>query len=114
MGRLTIGTDAITFDDHTLAHLDAVIATKLRRQEPFSFTWVIDASFGSGRVSRWISPATNWSVRYDDRYPAALNPAWLQQLMKAANSPEGLRVIPEPADRPSEGRAGSATAADPR
>lgn len=103
MARLTLGNDVVKLDDRTLAHVEAVIVTKLRRHEPFVFTWEIDASLGSGRVSRWISPSTNWDARFDERSPMSLNAAWLQRLMKTANSPGGLRLLSEPsADAPED------------
>ena len=96
MGRLTIGRDVIKLDDRVLAHLEAVIVTKLRRQEPFVFTWPIDVSLGSGRVAKWVSASTSWDIRFDNRQSEPLNQAWLKQLMSTANSPGGLKLVPEP------------------
>ncbi len=57
MGKLTYeGTVKVDFDDRTLAHLQLVIGTKLRRGEPFHFTWRDDVSIGDGRTTIWVHP----------------------------------------------------------
>lgn len=45
---------AFSAEDRTLAHVEAAIETKLRRGEPFMFTWNIDTAEGSGRTSVWV------------------------------------------------------------
>ena len=67
------------FDDRALSHLQVAIGTKLRRNEPFYFTWHGDVSTGGGR-------------------PAKINRTWLEALMRTANSPVGLQVVAEPPD----------------
>jgi hypothetical protein len=98
MGRLAFGNESVKLDDRTLAHVEAVIVTKLRRHEPFLITWAIDPSLGSGRVSKWVHTALSWDIRFDNRRPQRLNQVWLGQLMATANSPTGLRLLPEPVD----------------
>lgn len=92
-----MGRESIKLDDNVLAHLETVIITKLRRGEPFVFTWVIDPSLGSGRMSRWVHPQSDIDFRFEGRQSSSLNPAWVESLMSTANSPGGLRLVPEPA-----------------
>jgi hypothetical protein len=96
MGRLAFGSETVTLDDRLLAHLEVVMVTKLRRREPFILTWTVDPSLGSGRVSRWVGVSTSWDIRYQSRSSGPLNPAWIERLMATANSPGGLRIVPEP------------------
>jgi len=72
------------------------MVTKLRRREPFILTWTVDPSLGSGRVSRWVGVSTSWDIRYHSRAIGPLNPEWIDALMSTANSPSGLRIVPEP------------------
>ena len=77
MGRFTYDSSvSADFDDRELAHLQAVIVAKIRRGERFTFTWKIDISLGGGRTS-----------------------VYLRMLTDAANSPQGLHVLDEPAGR---------------
>ncbi|MEI2270160.1 hypothetical protein OHB93_12640 [Microbacterium sp. No. 7] len=96
MGRLAFGSETVTFDDRLLGHLEVVMVAKLRRREPFILTWTVDPSLGSGRVSRWVGVSTGWDIRYHSRAIGPINPAWIDALMSTANSPGGLRVVPEP------------------
>ena len=47
------------------------------------------------RQSVWISPVTSLRFEYDAPMPE-INRLWLQELVDTANSPGGLRVVPEP------------------
>jgi hypothetical protein len=74
MGKFTYQTGTrVDFEDRVLAHLQVVISNKLRRGESFVFTC---------------------------RAPS-LNRAWIEALAVTANSPNGLYVIPEPAEVPA-------------
>ncbi|CAI9386942.1 ATP-dependent DNA ligase [Microbacterium sp. T2.11-28] len=98
MGRFDYDTLAkVEVEDRALAHVQLVVGNKLRRVEPFYFTWREDPSTGEGRRSVWLHPAA--TLRYDffgSRTPA-LNRDWLEALALTANSPNGLHLIPEPA-----------------
>jgi hypothetical protein len=99
MGRLTYdSTTSIEFDDRALAHLQIVIGTKLRRSESFYFSWADDPSMGDGRNVIWLHPSMPLRFRYDGSRRPGINRAWIESLMAAANSTEGLRVTPEPAE----------------
>lgn len=96
MGRLAFGNEVVALDDRVLAHLEIVMVTKLRRHEPFILTWTVDPSLGSGRVSRWVGLSTSWDIRFESRPAGPINQAWIEDLMSTANSPGGLRIVPEP------------------
>ncbi|WP_282836882.1 ATP-dependent DNA ligase [Microbacterium flavum] len=97
MGRV-IYEDVVRaeFDDRLLAHLQIVIGNKLRRDEPFYFSWRDGASEGHGRTSIWVHPGASLVFKYLGGRPATINPAWLDALMRAANAPGGLYILPEP------------------
>ena len=97
MGTLTYDSKLVaTFDDRVLAHLQVVIWAKLRRGEQFSLTWVDSQRNGMGRTSIWLSPSISVAFDYFGSKMPAINAAWVEQLSKAANSPGGLVVLPEP------------------
>ncbi|MFE7843582.1 ATP-dependent DNA ligase [Microbacterium sp. NPDC057407] len=101
MGKFTYENGVkVDFDDRTLAHLQVVIASKLRRSESFHFSWKDDASIGDGRTTVWVHPSASLVFKYYGSRPPKLNPAWLNALMFTANSGSGLYLVPEPA--PSE------------
>lgn len=94
MGQLRYGTppEVFEFDDRTLAHIEVVVLSKLRRGEGFAISAIDD---GGGRSAIWVSPAS--TIRFDYGVAAHdINRAWLEELMEAANSPAGLRITPEP------------------
>lgn len=91
----------VEFEDRLLAHLEVVIGSKLRRNESFNFSWVKDPAVGSGRTTIWVHPAIPLVYEFNGSRAPTLNRAWLSLLMQAANSPAGLRLVPEPADTQS-------------
>jgi len=98
MGTLTYDSKLVVqFDDRVLAHLQAVIWSKLRRGENFSFTWT-DGSGTFGRSSIWLSPTIPLAFEYFGGRPPKLNTAWTEVLTKLANSASGLTIVPEPPD----------------
>ena len=104
MGTLTYdSTLSADFDDRTLAHLQLVIGAKLRRNEAFYFTWKDDESIGDGRSVIWLHPTIHISFKYFGGRQAAINRAWIDDLMLAANTPAGLHLVPEPHDTGMDG-----------
>jgi len=100
MGRFSYDSNVtVDFDDRLLAHLQAVIGAKLRRGESFYFTWVDDGSTGDGRTTIWLHPRVSLAYKYFGKREATLNRAWIERLMLTANSPAGLRLMPEPEQR---------------
>jgi hypothetical protein len=98
MGTLTYDVDhKLDIDDRTLAHLQIVIGTELRRGESFNFTWIKDVSAGSGRTTIWLDPAISLTYDFRGSKQAVINRAWIEALMTTANSTAGLSIVPEPA-----------------
>ncbi|GAA1936146.1 hypothetical protein GCM10009775_30050 [Microbacterium aoyamense] len=95
MGAFHYGSPATSFeiDDRTLAHLELVVMAKLRRQESFSFA--LSDEDGSRRQAVWISPVVALRFEYEAPMPE-ISKQWLQDLVDTANSPGGLRIVPEP------------------
>jgi hypothetical protein len=94
MGTLHYGSPAAEFaiDDRTLAHLELVILAKLRRRESLALSLTDDAT--EKRQVVWLSTSSTLRFEYDGPMPE-INRAWLQELVEAANSPGGLKVLPE-------------------
>ncbi|MFB7892445.1 ATP-dependent DNA ligase [Microbacterium sp. NPDC056044] len=89
------------FDDRVLSHLQVAMGTKLRRNEPFFFTWAGDISTGGGRTTVWVHSGASLVFSFYGGRPAKTNRTWLEALMRTANSPAGLHVVPEPPDEGS-------------
>ncbi len=96
MGAFHYGSPPTSFDidDRTLAHLELVIMAKLRRRESLAFA-ITDEDSGR-RQAVWISPTATLRFEYEAPMPE-ISKAWLQELVDTANSPGGLRIVPEPA-----------------
>lgn len=103
MGKLIYGIPdvSVEFDDRVLAHLKAVIIAKLRRNESFTFTWDTDAEHGGGRRSIWLHPSIPLQFEFFGSREPNVNRGWIEELVKSSNSPGGLRVVPEPAQKPT-------------
>ncbi len=96
MGLLTYNTSTrFEIDDRTIAHIEAVVYAKLRRGEPFLFTWSGSAGEGAGRTTVWISRGSRLVFRRRGDTRVSLNQAWVERLMSTANSPPGLYVVAE-------------------
>ena len=95
MGKLLYGGRDRSFDidDRLLAHLRLVIMNKLRRAEPFMYHHV-DAHL---TTSLWIHPSVPLVLHFYGSRAPMLNPAWVDELMRGANSAQGLYLTPEPA-----------------
>lgn len=89
-------TVEVEFDDRLLVHLQIVIGIKLRRGEPFYFSWKDDRRIGDGRTTVWIHPAIALLYKYYGSREPRINPAWVHALEVTANSNSGLHIVPEP------------------
>lgn len=97
MGKFTYEqTTRVDVEDRALAHLQLVIFNKLRRGEPFAFTWRDDSSIGDGRTSVWLHPHAALIFKYYGSRIPRLNPSWVDALAFTANSPRGLYLVHEP------------------
>jgi hypothetical protein len=98
VGTLVYGNSnlEIEFDDRVLAHLQAVIVAKLRRDEGFLFSWKDEPGVGDGRSCIWMHRSIPLYFKYPVSQPPAVNRLWLEALTVSANSPGGLRIVEEP------------------
>ncbi len=92
MGQLFYGNsiEPIEIPDRLLAHVKVVIATKLRRSESFTLTW--RHADGGGRETIWLQPAIPLRFVFASAEPEMLDPAYLKELVNAANSSRGLSI----------------------
>lgn len=98
MGRFIYeGSAKIEVEDRALRHLQLVMTAKLRRGEPFPYTWKEDASIGGGRITVWIHAGSSMVFKYVGSRQPEVNQAWVDALAYTANSPSGLYLVPEPA-----------------
>ncbi|WIE55403.1 ATP-dependent DNA ligase [Curtobacterium sp. MCBD17_003] len=99
MGRVIYNSSyTVDFEDRLLAHLQIVIATKLRRGESFMFSWKDDRDVGNGRTAIWLDRTVPLVIRYSGSRPPTINREWVEALAQAAGSPGGLRIVPEPSE----------------
>lgn len=98
VGRLVYNAAAhpVDIDDRTLSHLQIVIMSKLRRGESFMLNLARGTDEGSGRRTLWLNPAVPLGFDFYSDRGHRINRAWLDALMISANSPDGLRILPEP------------------
>lgn len=93
MGTLDLGRLAcIDLPDDVLAHVQAVIIAKLRVHEPILVGWGV-ADGGHDEVL--VNPSMPIVIRYDLDEDRRLDRRWLNRLMVAANSVQGLQIRPE-------------------
>jgi hypothetical protein len=101
LGKLLYGNAAleIEFDDRALAHLQLVIAAKLRRHEGFFFSWRDDPALGDGRSSIWVESSIPMMFRFASPERHQINREWLEQLTESANQTQGLYLTAEPGQK---------------
>jgi hypothetical protein len=87
------GSFTVELEDRLLAHLQLVIAQKLRRHESFFLTW-LDAD--DHRTTVWLSPAIPLVFQLASAQMPPINRAWLETLIQSSNTPGGLTTVPEP------------------
>ena len=90
-------TTKVEIEDRALTHLQIVITEKLRRGEPFTFTWKEDPSIGGGRTTVWLSSRSTIAYKFYGSRPPAINPHWVTALAHTADTRTGLYLVPEPA-----------------
>ena len=98
MGKFIYGMPSIEveMDDRVLAHVKAVITSKLRRNESFTFTYQDDDGGAPSHSSVWLDPAIPLKFEIGGEKDPLLNRAWIEELSRSASSSSGLRVVPEP------------------
>lgn len=99
MGRFIYDGNVKTeIEDRALTHIQLVVTSKLRRGEPFGFTWREDLSIGGGRTTVWIHPGSSLVFKYAGSRQPSINRHWVDALAYTANAPTGLYLVPEPVD----------------
>ncbi|QDE35588.1 ATP-dependent DNA ligase [Microbacterium foliorum] len=99
MGKFVYeGGHKVEIEDRALTHLQLVMTAKLRRGEPFTFTWREDVSVGGGRTTVWIHAGSSMSFKFYGSRQPPINRAWVDALAFTANAPSGLYLVPEPAE----------------
>jgi hypothetical protein len=98
MGILVYGSGQVEveIEDRALAHLQAVIGAKLRRNESFYFNWTTNEP-EDRRHTVWLNPSIPIRYQYSEMDRPDINRDWLETLTVTANSPAGLTLIAEPA-----------------
>ena len=88
------GSVKTEIEDRALTHLQLVMTAKLRRAEPFPFSWREDASVGGGRTTVWVQPGSSLVFKYFGSRQPSINRAWIEALAFTANAPSGYMKIP--------------------
>ena len=107
------GGPKVEIEDRALTHIQLVMTAKLRRGEPFPFSWREDSSVGGGRTTVWIHSGSSIVFKYFGSRSPSVNRAWVEALAYTANTPTGMYLVPEPVetaaiDKVSESAAGAA------
>lgn len=94
MGSLFYGASRleIKVDDTTLAMMQRIIVSKMRRNEPFAITWDDDDSIGDGLSSVWVAPTTELHFKFESGTFPAIDPAELDRMSQQSSTPSGLRL----------------------
>lgn len=96
MGILTYGFGTEhEIEDRPLCHLEAVVRSKLARQESFFVSWTITRTDGSGRISIWVAPSIPMQFRLFGSRPPQLDRTWIELMMRMAHSPHGVTLLTE-------------------
>jgi hypothetical protein len=97
VGTLRFGASqtSLRLDDRTLAHLQTVITTKLRRNEGFLLQWERPVERGSGRGAAWIHPYCDLTYDYEGGRDVSLDHEELDRMMAEASGTRGLRISVE-------------------
>lgn len=100
MGRFVYENSVkVEIEDRALTHVQLVMTAKLRRGEPFGFTWREDASIGGGRTTVWVHAGSSLVFKYSGSRQPAVNRAWVDALAFTANAPPGCTWCPSPQSR---------------
>lgn len=97
MGTLTYDGEIFTFEDRTLAHLQAAITLKLRRREPFLLSWTPEGPGEPARRSLWIDNSIAIRYEFEVADTGRLSDSWLNTMVELASRASGLVLTEEPA-----------------
>ncbi len=87
MGHLLYGMtpERVDLDDRTLAHLQIVMSTKLRRRENFWIEFVRGAEEGGGREAIWVDHAMPLVFHYVSVHHPETDRMWIEDLVSQAS-----------------------------
>jgi hypothetical protein len=94
VGRLIYGATVYQLDDRLLAHLQMIVAAKLRRHENFFVSWRSPSS-SKGRQSVWIDNGMHLAFEYDDTELPTVNRDWVETMATSAATAFGLQLTDE-------------------
>ena len=94
MGKLFYGSDShpAELPDRVLAHVRAVVASKLRRGESFTLSWQHPDDVPGGRSTLWINPSIPLRFVFTNPDGEMLDPEILKSFAASANSTAGLVI----------------------
>lgn len=75
------------------------MTAKLRRAEPFTFTWKEDNTTGGGRTTVWVHSGSSLVFKYHGSRQPSINREWIDALAYTSNAPSGLYLVSEPAEK---------------
>jgi hypothetical protein len=94
MGQFIYGSlIKVTIHDTTLAHLEAVVGARFRRDEPFYLSWCWQVNTGESRTTVWLHPTISVQYRYLTTRRPALDRDRIAQMLLEANTTPGLRIM---------------------
>jgi hypothetical protein len=94
MGWLYYGDagEPVEIPDRLLAHVKAVIATKLRRSESFTLSWKHAEGSAEGRSTLWLQHSIPLRFVFTSPEPEVLDHELLRELADSANSAGGMLI----------------------
>ena len=95
MGLLHYGEARFAFDDRSLAHLQIVVSTKLRRAERFFLSWNQSSESGDERIAVWIDNGVQIYFQYSSTDQPSINRRWIEEMLDQANSSAGVHLTQE-------------------
>jgi len=78
--------------DRVLAHVKAVVASKLRRGESFTLSWRHADDVPGGRSTLWVHPSIPLRFVFTNPEGEILDPELLKRFATAASSTAGLTI----------------------
>lgn len=92
MGHLVYGfaSPPIPLDDRILHYIQLVVATKLRRHESFTLTWVHPD--GRGRETLWMQSSIPLRFVFEHAQAENVDMSLLRRLLEAASTSSGITL----------------------
>jgi hypothetical protein len=86
MGKLHYGygSEAVIVPDELLAHVQALVTTKLRRSESFTLSWKQGSDPNAGRSTIWLHCSIPLRFEFDTAEAIQLDRGYLSELAESA------------------------------